>query len=507
MSIRLKLLLSYVAMLVIPLVVTIITAVLITVVHRGDFENIQDQYANRTDLFNNEAIIRVLKEVERNARKNPSVLADKDYLKEVDAELQLNQSYLFIRKGSSLDFVSPGFEKAAFEDQLEAVAPSYQHPAIPDQLPEFDQQGHTDRETTIPVGKQLYDVYQADFLYPDHQQGTAFVLMKINPLINFARKFFPALFVALLIILVVTNTLLTYIMSRSIIRPLHKLKKAMKQIQAGDLDCRVEVSGKDEIGLLAEAFEEMRVQLKHSIAAQLQMEESRKELVSNISHDLRTPLTAIKGYVDGLGDGIADTPDKKQKYLEIISTKAEEMDRLIDELFLYSKLDLNRLPFHFEQMDMAALTADWSEELSFELAKKDVLFYSSLELPPHTVVRIDPDKIKRVFANIVSNAMKYLDKPEKKITLEAVKQQNQVMIRLADNGQGIEAHALPHIFERFYREDPSRNSHTGGSGLGLAISKQIIEGHNGLIFADSVKGEGTVITIILPLYTGERSTG
>lgn len=486
MSIRLKLLLSYIAMLVIPLIVTLITASLLTVVFRGDFESIREQYNTHEEMFNIHAVKRVFKEMERNARNNPSLLEDTGYLDEIAQELRLYQSYLLIRKGDSFLYVSPELAALQASGALES-------------LPRFEHPGSTERESPERYGKRLYEILQADFMSADRQDGSLLILTEVNPIVNFARKFFPILFWALIVFLVITNSLLTYFMSRSIIKPLSQLKKAMKRIEAGDLDCRVEIAGKDEIGQLAAAFEQMRVQLKHSIATQLQFEENRKELVSNISHDLRTPLTAIKGYVDGLGDGVADTPDKQQKYLDIIALKAEEMDHLIDELFLYSRLDLNRLPFHFELVDMNAFILDWSDELEFELAKQDVRYRPDILLPAETMAMIDRDKIRRVFSNVLGNALKYLNKPEKSIRLQALRQEAQVIIRITDNGQGINPEALPHIFERFYREDPSRNSHTGGSGLGLAISKQIVEGHGGTIQAQSVKGEGTSIEIALPI--------
>ncbi|GAJ19213.1 unnamed protein product, partial [marine sediment metagenome] len=182
-------------------------------------------------------------------------------------------------------------------------------------------------------------------------------------------------------------------------------------------------------------------------------------------------------YVDGLGDGIADTPDKKQKYIEIISSKAEEMDHLIDELFLYSKLDLKRMPFNFEVVDFASFLEDWSDELEFELGKQGVHYKSDIALHQHIEVSIDRDKMKRVFTNIMDNSLKYMNKPEKHIGLHARIAGEHVIIEITDNGVGMDAEALPHIFDRFYRADPSRNSNNGGSGLGLAISKQMIEGH------------------------------
>jgi signal transduction histidine kinase len=237
----------------------------------------------------------------------------------------------------------------------------------------------------------------------------------------------------------------------------------------------------------------MRGKLKHSVNLQLQYEENRKELISNISHDLKTPVTSIKGYVEGILDGVADTPDKLDKYIKTIYAKATDMDRLIDELFLFSKLDLHNVPFHFEKVDLIRFLQDCTEELQFDLNEKGISLI--LEIPKDAAyqVAVDREKLKRVVLNILENAVKYMDQPQGLIKIRLTQQEEWVLVQIQDNGHGITAEALPHIFERFYRADPSRNSNTGGSGLGLAIVKQIVEGHGGEIRAASEIGVGTSI--------------
>ena len=483
MSIRLKLLLSYAAMLLIPLVMMMITAVLLVVVFKGDFQSIRDQYGSGIGLFENQNVEHTLKDMKRSSEKNPSILADSAYLADIDQDLQLSNSKLVVRKDNTLVYVSPTLQGSDVLSQL----PAFKHP------------GHPEQEVAKQYGRELLEVTFFDFYDNGQQPGSVFIITTVNPIVNFTQKFFPILFITLLIILILTHTLLTYFVSKSIITPLRKLKNAMKRIQSGDLDFQVQITSKDEIGQLSIAFEQMRKQLRESIQTQIQYEENRKELISNISHDIRTPLTAIRGYVDGLGDGIADTADKKQKYIDIISSKAEEMDHLIDELFLYSKLDLKRIPFNFEVVDFASFLEDWSDELEFELGKQGVHYKSDIALNQQIQVSIDRDKMKRVFSNIMDNSLKYMNKPEKHIGLHARIAQGHVIIEITDNGVGMDAEALPHIFDRFYRADPSRNSNNGGSGLGFAISKQMIEGHGGTIGARSMKGEGTCMTINLPL--------
>ncbi|EGL19220.1 MULTISPECIES: HAMP domain-containing sensor histidine kinase [unclassified Paenibacillus] len=489
MSIRFKLLLSYAAMLVIPLVMMLITAMLLVVVFRGDLQSIKDQYGEGESRFENRGIERLLKEIKRTTEINPAAWTDASYLAEIDGELQRNQSNLILRKG----------------DEIVYAAAAFPYPELLKKLPAYERPGNVVMAKPERIGKQLVEVVHADFKFEDGQKGSLFVVTAVSPFVTFARKFFPILFIALIVILILTHTLLTYFVSRSIIKPLNTLKAAMKRIEAGDLDSRVVPSGRDEIGELSAAFEQMRMKLKASIQTQLQYEENRKELISNISHDIRTPLTAIRGYVEGLGDGIADTDEKREKYIGIITSKAEEMDHLIDELFLYSKLDLKRLPFNFEAVDLHAFIEDLSSELEFELGKQGIRYSADIRLKPHTELAIDRDKIKRVFVNIVDNSVKYMNKPDKQIGLKVLGTGQEVRIEISDNGRGIDAESIPYIFERFYRADPSRNSDTGGSGLGLAISKQIIDGHGGTIRASSLPDEGSCVTIMLPIRTNKES--
>src|SRR5690606_12418385 len=160
--------------------------------------------------------------------------------------------------------------------------------------------------------------------------------------------------ISLLIVLILTNGLLTYFVAKSIIKPIQQLSMAAKEIADGNLDFSVGVKGSDEISQLASSFETMRKNLKETEAININYENNRKELIASISHDLKTPITSIKGYVNGIRDGVANTPEKMEKYMVTISRKADELDHLIDELFMYSKLDLNKVPYHLERLDLHA---------------------------------------------------------------------------------------------------------------------------------------------------------
>ncbi|TJY42203.1 HAMP domain-containing histidine kinase [Cohnella pontilimi] len=336
-----------------------------------------------------------------------------------------------------------------------------------------------------------------DFTFGDGSRGTLLMMTAGNPWSGGEHTFFPLLLLSLLTVIALTNGVLTYLVSRSIIKPLYALKYAAEQIKDGDLSHEVALKRKDEIGELGGAFEQMRVRLNESIRLQLQYEENRKELISNISHDLKTPISGIKACLEGIQEGIAESGPMREKYMEMIEKKTDEMNRLIDELLLFSKLDLNRLPFDLERVDLAAYLRDCLEELQLDplLAGVTVNFSRSGE---SLYVVADREKLRRVIMNIIDNSLKYMDKPHPEIRVELRDDQNEATVGIRDNGSGIEAAVLPLIFDRFYRADPSRNAKTGGSGLGLAIVKQLVEGQGGKVWAESVPGEGTGIYFTLP---------
>jgi signal transduction histidine kinase len=324
-----------------------------------------------------------------------------------------------------------------------------------------------------------------------------FVVFNGSPQGDDLKWFIGFRFIAIAFILVITNGLLTYYVSKSILKPITKLTNAAKEIRDGNLDFSVESSKKDELGQLSNTFEMMRVKLKEAQKAQARYEQNRKELIASISHDLKTPLTSIKGYVKGIQDGVANTPEKVDRYVNTIYNKANDMDALIDELFLYSKLELERVPLRLEKVDLKAFFDDFIEEMAFTLEKDGGS--ATLDANPNQryVVKADREQIKRVVTNIIQNSLKYMDKNQKKISVQLTANVHDVVVEIKDNGSGISKQDLPLIFESFYRTDASRNSATGGSGLGLSIVKKIIEVHGGSIWAESELGEGTSISFKL----------
>ena len=302
------------------------------------------------------------------------------------------------------------------------------------------------------------------------------------------------------IILVFTALSVGLWIYRSIAVPLVKLKKTTKNIKEGNLDFVLEVEGNDEFSQLCQDFEEMRKRLKESTEEKILMDKENKELISNISHDLKTPITAVKGYVEGIMDGVADTPEKMDRYVRTIYNKTNEMDHLINELTFYSKIDTNRIPYTFSKLNVEDYFSDCAEELGLEMETRGIELVYANYVEKGVQVIADGEQIRRVIHNIVSNAIKYMEKPRGIIQLRVKDVGDFIQVEIEDNGKGIAAKDLPYIFDRFYRTDVSRNSSKGGSGIGLSIVKKIMEDHGGKVWATSRLGIGTIMYFVLRKY-------
>ena len=311
------------------------------------------------------------------------------------------------------------------------------------------------------------------------------------------------LFFTALVILIFTSVSVGLWIYRSVATPLVKLRKATQNIKDGNLDFVLDVEGADEFAELCRDFEEMRRRLKESAEEKLVLDKENKELISNISHDLKTPITAVKGYVEGIMDGVADTPEKMDRYVRTIYNKTVEMDHLINELTFYSKIDTNRIPYPFSKLNVEDYFSDCAEEVGLELETRGIQLCYANYVDSDVQVIADGEQIRRVIHNIISNAIKYMDKGKgmKGIIQIRVKDVGDfVQVEIEDNGKGIAAKDLPYIFDRFYRTDVSRNSAKGGSGIGLSIVRKILEDHGGKVWATSREDIGTIMYFVLRKY-------
>lgn len=419
--------------------------------------------------------------LQEQAMKDPARLADLEYLEQISSDIARKSTYIIVRKGEELYYT--GNEEAAG--------------LIFEKLPDYGD-GDLSQETGFYYDEYGKYVKQVDFLFPDGSPGSAFVVTKVNSLIS--KHLLIDMFVAIFVILIFTSLMLTQWIHKGVFNPINELNIAMRKIKEGNFEYALQTNAKGEIGDLYRNYEDMRLRLKESAEEKQEHEQQNRELVSNISHDLKTPITAIKGYVEGIMDGVADTPEKMDKYIKTIYNKANDMDRLINELTVYSGIDNNRIPYNFHRINVADYFGDCVEEVGMDLEQRNIeLNYSNL-VQPDTIVIADPEQMKKVINNIISNSIKYMDKPHGIIDIRILDEVDSIRIEIEDNGKGIAQKDLGKIFERFYRTDASRNSAQGGSGIGLSIVKKIIEDHGGYIWATSREGEGTCMHFVLRKY-------
>lgn len=307
--------------------------------------------------------------------------------------------------------------------------------------------------------------------------------------------------ISVILILFFTAAILVVWTYSGIISRLRQLNKAAENIRDGNLDFSIDTKGHDEISELSESFEAMRKRLQMNAQEKLDAEQEHRMLISNIAHDLKTPITAIKGYSEGILDGVADTPEKQERYLKTIYNKANEMNTLINELTLYSNIDTNKIPYNFHKLNVKDYFTDCMEELEMDLENQHMQLTFFNYVDEDTLMIADPEQLGRVIHNIIGNAIKYMRAEEPSFISMRIKDVGDfIQVEIEDNGKGISNKDLPYIFDRFYRADASRNSAAGGSGIGLSIVKKIIEDHGGKIWATSKENVGTVMYFVLRKY-------
>lgn len=418
--------------------------------------------------------------LEKTASSDSEKLEDTSYLDSLNQNLTGKNAYLLVRKDDDVFYCG-----AQTQDEL-----------LFSELPEYgDASAGNDRGVYIGADVQSL-VKQVDFTFTDGAKGSAFIIFHSNSMVpQLKRILLDTVFVIVLILILTALGLCTWTY-RGVMTPLNQLKEATKNIKEGNLDFTIEKTGVDEIGDLCDDFEEMRKRLKESAEEKVAFDKENKELISNISHDLKTPITAIKGYVEGIMDGVADTPEKMDRYIKTVYNKANDMNVLINELSLYSKIDSNIIPYNFEKININSYFKDCVDEIGADLEQRGMMFSYRNYCAANVMVTADPEQLKRVINNIINNACKYNNKAKGKVGITLTEYDRKVQVAIKDNGIGISKEDLPHIFRRTYRADMSRNS-AGGSGLGLSICKKIIEEHGGEIWAESKLRAGTTIFFTL----------
>lgn len=423
-------------------------------------------------------------ELEKTSVTDPDKLLDETYLDDMNNKLEKKYSYIIVKCDQEMIY-NGGLDNSEIVRKLPRIS---------------SRQGSSDVSSYMDSDDKVL-IKQLNFRDSEGNSAILYIITSTECVIPEVRALLIEAIVALVVILLVTAIMLTVWIYRSIITPIKKLRIAAENIKDGNLDFEIETSKSDgEIGELCTTFEEMRARLKKNAEDKVANEAENRVLISNIAHDLKTPITAVKGYAEGILDGVANTPEKVDKYVKTIYNKANDMDKLINELTLYSKIDTNRIPYNFAKINVNDYFNDCVEEIGLDLEAKNIKLSYENRVESDVMIIADPEQLRRVINNIVGNSVKYMNKTSSFIDIRINDVGDFIQVEIEDNGRGIDQRDLPYIFDRFYRADASRNSATGGSGIGLSIVKKIIEDHGGKIWATSKEGDGTTMFFVIRKY-------
>ncbi len=492
-KLKTRLIMAFVLLLLLPLML-ISVAVLgfskYQMYSLGKTFGLEVTYANLSDNANliSNLTTSYVEKLAKQVKTDDGKLLDNTYLDKMNTELATRYSALVLRVNDEI--VYSGLEDTLFHDCDQIL----------EQLPHYKGIEDDEHNGVYLGGDVQVLLKQLDFETDSNEEASLFIVTSSTALVPHIKSMMIDLLLIAVVVLALTSMGLLYWIYNSIKVPLNQLKVATNNIKNGNLDFTVEGCDVEELNDLCEDFEDMRRRLKATTEEKLSFDQESKALISNISHDLKTPITAVKGYVEGIMDGVADTPEKMDRYIRTIYTKANDMDRLINELTFYSKIDTNRIPYTFSKVHVVDYFDDCVEELSMELEERGMELVYDNRVAQDVMIIADVEQLKRVINNIISNSIKYMDKEKGKIQIRLKDVGDFIQVEIEDNGKGIEAKNVPYIFERFYRTDASRNSAKGGSGIGLSIVKKILEDHGGKVWATSIEGEGTTICFVIRKY-------
>ena len=345
--------------------------------------------------------------------------------------------------------------------------------------------------------------------------GIGLLVAVANVLTTSALMFLNAHDLALLLLLLgfaaVVSLAFAYVVAGVLTADLQVLARAAARLAAGDLGARVGGRGSDEVARLAATFDAMADRLQDAFERQQALESSRRELVSAVSHDLRTPLATTRAMVEALADGVVTEEADVQRYLGLIRREIHHLSRLIDDLFELSQIESGALRLRWRTIDLAELARETAAAHQAAAAAQGVVLAEALDAGLHALrVQADPDRLQRVLRNLLDNALRQTP-PGGLVRVEARPGRSEVEVCVSDSGPGIPPAERERIFERFYRAEPSRHRDLGadgvpstGAGLGLAIARALVHAHHGRIWADASPLGGAALHFALPVDTGIR---
>ncbi|MGN0516487.1 ATP-binding protein [Eubacterium sp.] len=448
--------------------------------------------SNSYSVLNQMQWAQTISSINRKLTDDTSDEAKQKDIKGITSSIDQLGSKIYITKDGELFYSNT--DKDSIDTELHKLAPNLKD----DNIILFGENGlvvqsHTDTDN----GSYMINITNTGYTVADSSMQSTLKSFKAF----FTGRSGFIIFMALFIILM-SNLIMSVIASRTITAPIKKLSDGANEIAGGNLDYHIDYDSTNEIGTTVKSINDMTEKLKNLMQTKEEIEQSRKEMTAGIAHDLRTPLTSIKGYVEGLMDGIANTPEKQERYLNTIYSSAKDMENLLDELLTLSRFEEGKIKLEPIRIDIVQFLIEYLNERPQD--NKAVITFTPPSYKESLDVMLDPNRFSRVLNNIISNAIKYSStarKPRIDISLEVY--DKSVIIALKDNGIGISDENLKHIFESFYRADQARTRVQDGSGLGLAVCKEIVELHNGHIWATSKEGSGTTMMISLQRYNGE----
>jgi signal transduction histidine kinase len=481
MTIQKRLWISNLILITITIVLLIVVSLIITENFQG-FIGFPPRDNHREPL--NRTLLRVERTVSKTVETEPDQFLNLEYLHQIDNFLNSSHTGLIVKKDDKIIYFSPFLDSLEIGKD-EILLEQYGIDQDSDKITKFSD---TLFMKTIPLQ------------FTDQSPGILFLVNDVTSISQELNQFKSSViytFILFLIIIIIINTLMTYFLSKQIVNPLIRLRNATQQIRKGNYNFRLNTPSKDEIGTLFQSFEAARKQLKKSEETKIKYEQNRNELITNISHDLKTPITTIKGYVEGIIDGVPKSKEKQDKYLQTIHQNVVHMESLIEDLFLLSKFDLDQSLYQFENINIKDYLTDCYEELRFDLQEKGIQLDFASQYNEKLLVKADREQLKRVILNIINNAINFKNNSNPVIKIILTETAEEAQIEIRDNGKGISEDMLNKIFDRFYKTDKARSENTPGTGLGLYIARKIISDHNGRIRAQSQSGHGTSIFFTL----------
>nr|WP_275580439.1 ATP-binding protein [Metabacillus iocasae] len=277
-------------------------------------------------------------------------------------------------------------------------------------------------------------------------------------------------------------------LTKSLIHPIKKMKIFSQSVATEDFSARVYIKNEDEFGQLARAFNQMAQVLEQS-------DQQKKEFLANVAHELRTPLSYVKGYSEMLEQNLFNSEEERKQYLSLIRRESERMNRLVKDLLDLAQLETSNYQLMKQPLVFAQLIEETTHSFSLKAKEKNISVSSHLD--HDLIINGDHNRLQQVFYNLLQNAIRYTNEGGF-VHIELKKDHNVIMASVADTGIGMDAESLARIGERFYRADKARTREKGGTGLGIAIVKQIVERHNGTLCINSELGKGTTVFIQFP---------